>query len=218
MEPGINPDHHADEELAKEVAGCARIVVENAKSAIAAYLKYKSPTRAKKVDLAAHAIRLAKLEELPRSMRFDPSFKEADPADVDELLALLAVARVDALLDDTVLFLNPTFGEPSRLVGGTDADLIAGDTLIDFKTTKAGDVKAEYLDQLLSYFLLARNERRTDPTFPAINRLAIYFCRHGHLWMLNASAWTEHPQFAETEEWFFSRAKEEFGRLTRKPS
>jgi hypothetical protein len=211
-------DRGAMEDLAKEVAGRARNAVEKAKSAITAYLKNKSPTRPEKEDLAAHAVRLAKLEELCRSSRFDPSFEEADQEDVEELLALLAVVPVGELLHDKILLLNPTFGESSRLVGGADADLIAGDTLIDFKTTKAGEVTAEYLDQLLGYFLLARNQSRADPKFPIINRLAIYFCRHGHLWPLNSSAWTEHPQFAEIEQWFFSRAKEEFRHLNSKPN
>ena len=212
----MNADQKAMEDLAKEVAGRARNTLEKGKSAIAAYLKNKSPTRPEKEDLAAHAIRFAKLEELCRSHRFDPSFEEANQEDVKELLALLAIAPVEVLLHDKVLLLNPTFGESSRLVSGADADLIAGDTLIDFKTTKAGEVTAEYLDQLLGFFLLARNQRLADPTFPVINRLALYFCRHGHLWTLNASAWTEHPQFAEIEEWFFSRAKEEYPRLNRK--
>jgi hypothetical protein len=34
-------------------------------------------------------------------------------------------------------------------VGGADTDLIAGDTLVDFKTTKDGTVTAAILDQSL---------------------------------------------------------------------
>ena len=45
-------------------------------------------------------------------------------------------------------------------------------------------------------------EKLQSTSFPAINRLAIYFCRHGHLWTLNISTWMDHEQFAETEDWF----------------
>jgi hypothetical protein len=207
------------EELAQEVAGRARKVIEKAKTAHAAFMKNTSPTRPEQADLAGHAVRLAKLDDTSRSCAYlDPTFEDADQEDVEELLALLAIVPVDMLLHYEFLLLNPTFGEASRLVGGADADLIAGDMLIDLKVTKDGKVKAEYLDQLLGYFLLARNQSRVDPMFPIINRLAIYFCRQGHLWMLNTSAWTEHPQFAEIEEWFFSRAKEKFRHLNRKPN
>ena len=70
------------------------------------------------------------------------------------------------------------------------------------KTTTAKEIQADNLDQLFGYYLFARHRRRVEPTFPAINRLAIYFCRHGHLWTLNTSTWMDHEQFAETEDWF----------------
>jgi hypothetical protein len=117
----------------------------------------------------------------------------------------------DQLLHDEAMLLNPTFGETSELVGGADADLITGETLVDFKATKKQEIDGAHLDQLLGYYLLARRQRRADPTFPAIRRLAIYFCRHGHLFALDASTWAKHPLFQETEQWFLSRAREVFG-------
>src|SRR5262249_49137592 len=129
---GMNADPYELEELAKEVAERTRNVVEKAKAAVAAYLKTKEPDRATQAALGGHAIRLAKLEGFVRSRWFDNSFEDADPEDVEELLDLLAVVPWDDLLHDKVLLLNPTFGESSSLVGGADADLIQGDTLIDF--------------------------------------------------------------------------------------
>jgi hypothetical protein len=199
------------EMLAEKEAKRARIIVENAKKALAEYVKSEAPDRGTQADLAAHAIRLAKLDDMSRALRLDASFAEADQVNVEELLALLAIVPFNTLLHDKVLLLNPTFGDSSRLVGGADADLIAGDTLIDFKTTKSGEVTAENLDQLLGYFLLGRNEHRSDPTFPAINRLAIYFCRHGHIWPLEASVWLENPLFDQTEEWFLQPCEESVG-------
>jgi hypothetical protein len=180
MDPRETPPEEA-EEVAKKEAGRARNVVERAKAAVAAYSKRKEPDRSTQADLAAHAIRLGKLEDYCRSLRFDPSFEEAAPEDVEELLDLLSVVPFDALIHPQGMLLNPTFGEASRLVGGADADLIAGDTLIDFKTTTAGEAKVEYLDQLFGYFLLARDRRRTDPAFPEVKRFAIYTLR-GQNW------------------------------------
>ena len=206
-EPDVSAD---DEGLAKEVAGKMRKVVENAKSAYAAYLKNTSPMRTEQEELARHAIRLAKLDDLPAAFRIDSTFEEAAEEDVEDVLALLAIVPFNALLHDKAMFLNPVFGQTSQLVGGADADLIVGDMLVDFKTTKSNTMAVQDLDQLLGYYLLARRQRQADPTFPAINRLALYFCRHGYLWSRDTTVWTEHPQFAETEEWFFTRANEAF--------
>jgi hypothetical protein len=216
----VGPDARAgaDPGLAREVAGHARAVVERARSAHAAYLKSKSPTRPERADLAAHALRLAKLDALCRAWQFDPTFDSAAPEDVEDLLALLEVVPFDQLLHEKVMLLNPTFGPTSRLVGGADADLITGETIVDFKTTKKQEVDGEHLDQLLGYYLLARRQRGVDPRFPAVRRLAIYFCRHGHLFALDAAAWTEHPLFQETEQWFFERAQVAFGPVLSGPA
>jgi hypothetical protein len=200
-----------DEELAKLMAGRMRNVVERAKAAFSDYLKSQSPARSEQVAIAGHAIRLAKLDDMFRAHRLDSSFEEANPEDVQELLDLLGVVPWAELVHDKLLLLNPTFGQSSRLVGGADTDLIRGDTLIDFKTTKAGEVTAAFLDQLLGYLLLARNEHRTDPAFPEIKRLGVYFCRHSHVWTQDASLWTSHPNFDELERWFFEHAKAVYG-------
>lgn len=200
-----DPEHDLPE-LSKHT----RKIVEEAKVAVADYLKLRKPNPAKCADLAFHAIRLAKLDAVIRAVQLDPSFEAADPEDVEDLLGLLAVVPFDALLHEKILLLNPTFGQASRLVGGADADLISGDMLVDFKTIKAGEMKAEYLDQLLGYLLLARRRRQVEPTFPEINRLALYFCRHGHLWPVEATVWSDNPLFLEIEDWFFKRAKEVF--------
>jgi hypothetical protein len=110
------------------------------------------------------------------------------------------------LMHDDVLLLNPNFGASSRIVRGADADLIAGDMLVDFKATKKERMDERDLDQLLGYYFLARHERDLDQTFPAINRLGLYFARYGCLWVQDTRVWTDQAQFAETEEWFFAHA------------
>jgi hypothetical protein len=193
------------------MSGRIRTVVVAAQAAVAAYTKNRSPMPSEQAELAGHAIRLAKLDSLYRAGQLDPGFEDADPADVQDLLALLAIVPFDHLLHDKILHLNPTFGGSSLLVGGADADLITGDLLVDLKTTKAGEMQAVDLDQLLGYFLLARHERLVDPAFPEVRRLGLYFCRHGHLWSVDATTWTGNPLFAEVEEWFFEKAQEVFG-------
>jgi TPR repeat protein len=92
-------------------------------------------------------------------------------------------------------------------VGGADTDLISGEMLVDFKTTKQNEINVNDLDQLLGYLLLARQHHRVDPAFPQINRLGLYFCRHGYLWVRGATLWMDHHDFPEVERWFFERAK-----------
>ena len=121
---------------------------------------------------------------------------------------MLEIVPWDFLVDGETLLLNPTFGESSAMVGGADADLIAGDLLIDIKTTTKKAMNPTELDQLFGYFLLARNERKTDPDFPDIRRVGLYFSRHGHLCTWNVSQWTGHPEFLSIEDWFFTHARD----------
>jgi hypothetical protein len=207
-----SPDYMPPQEVGRR----ARLIVDNAKSAIANYHKNSNPSQAQLAELAAHAIRLANLDPVYRAMRLSPDFEKVDPQDVEDLLAILAVTRLDELTHSTILLLNPTFGESSRLVGGADIDLISGENLIELKTTKASEYEAQWLDQLLGYLILARNERRRDPAFPQINRLSLYFCRHAHFLHVDATHFTDDPSFTELETWFIAHAGEVFPRDPKK--
>ena len=199
-----------DYECVRELAQRVRSIIDEAKISVATYLKSKRPSSTRREEVAGHAIRLARLDEVSRNRSLDPQFETVDPADVQDLIVLLTVVPFDALLHKKVMLLNPTFGEASLLVGGADADLITGDMLVDFKTTKKNSMNAADLDQLLGYFLLARNQQRGDPHFPEIKRLGLYFCRHGYLWTIDTDNWTDHPQFLDVERWFLKRAEEVF--------
>jgi hypothetical protein len=200
-----NPEHDLPE-IRKRTW---KSVVE-AKAAVAAYMKLRKPNRIQRVELASHALRMAKLDVVVRALQLDPSFEVADPEDVEDLLSLLAVVPFDALLHEKILLLNPHFRQISDVVDGAEADLITGDMLVDFKTIKAEAMEVDHLDQLLGYYFLVRHLRQVDPTFPVVNKLAIYFCRHGYLWSADATVWSDNPLFLEVEEWFFKRAKEVF--------
>jgi hypothetical protein len=205
---GLDPDHYMPPE---EVAEHARRILADAKAAVAIYVRDKAPNRSSQIDLAAHSIRLAKLDSVCRALLLDRTFQEAASEDMQDLVEMLAIVPFDELLHPKLMFLNPIFRQTSDLVGGADTDLITGDFLVDFKTTKEGKMKARDLDQLLGYFLLARKQHSVDPTFPPINRLGFYYCRRGYLWSANASDWASQVEFPEIETWFFQRAAEVFG-------
>lgn len=192
----------------RKAARRATDVVRAAREAVQQYHASDVVSAEERASLAAHALRLAKLDLVFRAHRLDPRFAEADPEDVDDLLALLEIVPLPALLDSTTLHLNPIFGDSSAAVGGADTDLITGDLLVDIKTVKEATIRADHLDQLLGYFLLARREHERDPSFPQIGRVGLYFARHGHLWIVDAAEWTTHPEFAAVEEWFFEAAAE----------
>lgn len=196
-------------EISRRVAA----TLTNATRAVDRYSQTKEPTPGDRAALAAHAIRLAKLDLVRRRWVLVPDFEEADPEDVRDLVDLLAITPFSDLINDRVLLLNPTFGEASRMIGGADADLIVGDMLVDIKTTKSDTIKLEHINQLLGYFLLARQHRAIDPTFPVINRIGLYYSRYGYLHSFEASSWTDHPAFPETERWFFAKIERPKRRL-----
>lgn len=203
-----------DESIAKtgqdreEIACGIERILGSAKRTLSRYLEMQQPARSDQIQLAEHAIGLAKLDLVCRAGLVDYIFDDPDPEDAEDLADLLAIVPYDQFVNGQQLYFNPTFGESSRLVGGADADLIIGDLLVDLKTTKKSGMDPGSLDQILGYFLLARNQRAIDPSFPEINHLGLYFCRQGKLWTLSASDWTTQPGFQETEKWFFSKATE----------
>lgn len=197
-----------------EITRRVRAALTNATCAVEGYCQTKEPTLGERATLAAHAIRLAKLDLVCRIGTLIPDFEEADPDDVRDLVDLLAITPFADIVHDRILLLNPSFGDASRAVGGADADLIVGDMLVDIKTTKDDAIKPEHLNQLLGYFLLARRHRASDPTFPVINKVGLYYSRYGYLHSFGVSSWTDHPAFPETERWFFAQIRKLNRRFT----
>jgi hypothetical protein len=190
------------------IAARLSAITHEAQQALSAYLKNSAPTQFQREDLAAHAIRLSKLDVLSRVGKLHPDFEAVDQADVQDLVALLDVARFDALIQGSVMRLNPTFGTSSVLVGGADCDLITGDCLVEIKTTKKAVMRGYQFDQLAGYFILACNQRLHDPSFPEVNRVAFYFSRHACLWSFGLGGPYEHPQLRDVGTFFLERAME----------
>lgn len=150
-----------------KVAELARATVDDAKAAVAAYLKIKAPNHAQQAEVAGHAIRLGKLDAVFRAWVLDLSFNEADPEDIQDLVDMLAIVPYHALLHPKLMRLNPDFRETSHMVGGADTDLITGDLLVDFKTTIKSEIQADELDQLFGYFLLGQKSAKAiSPSRP----------------------------------------------------
>ena len=189
----------------------AQKILDAAKADFETYVKNPIPSIATRTIMAAHAIRLAKLDVIYRADYTDPAMDVADPDDVQDILQLLAAAPYSTLAHPTTLYLNPTFGHYSHVVGGADCDLISGDALIDIKVTKNANIDASYVRQLLSYIILARGSRKKDTTFPDIHFLGVYFARHAHLWTLPVKSITDNPQFPAVEASYLDYAQDIYG-------
>ena len=177
-------------------------VLREGKDAIAAYRGKRRPSARDLAELAGHALRFASLDEVYRSGTLAPDFHVAPKEQVAELVDLLSIVPFGAICDTRPLLLNPSFHEASHIIGGADADLICGDTLIDVKTVNERSAQAHYFDQLLGYFILARHARRFDASFPIVNHLGLYFARQGYHWKWDVSALHDDREFLELEQWF----------------
>jgi hypothetical protein len=108
--------------------------------------------------------------------------------DVADLVALMKAIPPDLVDSSACCLLNPVFAS-SPAVGGADADVVLGETLIDIKVTKTDRVSREWFDQVLSYYLLFRLGGLHDVTDqPSLTYLGLYFARHGRLvkWPITA--------------------------------
>jgi hypothetical protein len=188
--------------VAELAAGSSGRVLRDAKKSVAAYCRKRKPSHEDRACLAAHALRLAAMDEVYRAGIFSADLKQVDEAAAKELVDLLDIVPFEKFVNESRTMLNPGFGQASRMVQGADADLIVGDLLVDVKTTRDGRVEADEIDQLLGYFILARQARLADQNFPQINRLGLYYSRHAHLWTWDVSTLHDDRAFRAMEQWF----------------
>ena len=102
-------------------------------------------------------------------------------ADLRQIWGVLDSGDMRGLPPECKILLNPTFGDGSALVGGADADIIVCDMLVDIKTAKFGRFKKEHWQQLVGYWLLSLIGSGRGFEWEKINRLGVYFSRHGRL-------------------------------------
>ncbi len=185
---------------------------KNFHSAKKHYEKYMSDGDIKK-SLIKSSIRLAQLDTFYRILYMPKTsrFPRIDDGDIKDLESLFKIIPQEVFSTDNTCILNPTFGDASELVGGADADLIIGDTLIDVKTTKYLSFRSEYYFQLIGYYILSCIGG-IDGFYRGhtINRIAVYFSRFGILHTIDLDEVKKNSNFDEYVQWFSLKAKEYF--------
>lgn len=160
--------------------------------------------------IVTSSIFLAKLDPLYRAGYFDPALLDVNQGDVLDLNNLISVVDFSIFKSNHVSILNPSFGEASNLVGGADADFIIDDILIDIKTTKNLKFDREYYNQLVGYYMLSKLGEIDGMNGRKIDKIGIYFSRHGLLHAVKVSNIENNPKFPSFVKWFEKEAKETF--------
>lgn len=183
------PDAEAGEWLAEGAAGClpsrsmerrdAKTVVDAARTA-----QERLPLEDSRrwAEIAVHAARLAQLDNAARTRgAIMPTFGEKhgvpERAIADEVKRMLMIAEpLFALSSEEPVLLNPSFGWLGGMVGGGDADLILGDTLVELKTAQSSALGRDQLRQCIAYAALASGSGTAY-----VDSIAVYFARFGVL-------------------------------------
>lgn len=166
-----------------------------------------------KPELFETVLLLAQVDEIYRSWHIYEDFGSVDERDMEDLKNLISITKPEYFKAKKICVLNPTFGKASQLVGGADGDLIIDDMLIDIKTTKKLELRRDYFNQLIGYYILYQigGIEGLPPTHK-IQRLGIYFSRYSYLFFINVSDIINEDTFPEFVEWFKERAHDEYGR------
>jgi len=179
--------------------------------------RYVSGERVPIKKLADQCLELAQIDALYRTSRPDPWLGVTDPKDVEDLVALFHLfEKQEWLRGKKLIFLNPTFGKASALVGGADADLILDDLLVDIKCSKNRDFFGGVFHQLLGYYILSSiGGVGEPPRFHAINHVGVYYARHGELLTFPIQAFIPKDKLPDVHKWFRQLAKQH---LKRRPT
>ena len=180
-------------------------LIENAKLHCSNFLLSGSFTN----ELFESAIHLAQLDVITRAGIIDENLGVAHREDIEDLHNLAININPDLFQTSEICFLNPTFGDGSRLVGGADADLLIDDTLIDVKTTMKLQLKRDHINQLLGYYILhgvsgiGEHSQKLQ-----ITKIGIYFSRFAYLHILDLYQIINQETFPSFVDWFLERAKQ----------
>ena len=190
---------------------CLAICREVLEKAISGHKRY---LQSGKIDdrLLRSVLCLAKLDVLLRRVveeSYYDTLGKTDPKDVQDLRRLISLVQPEMFKAKQVCALNPSFGRASDLVDGADGDIVIDDALIEIKTTKHFRVERSYFNQLVGYYLLFRiGVIEGVPKDHRINRLGIYFSRHGHLWLFDVRTVVKEKELSGFVRWFKNRAKQ----------
>lgn len=161
-------------------------------------------------ELLRSCLLLAQVDPFIRSGSLYEPFGVINLGDVVDLKNVYAALPLEQIRTTAVCLLNPMF-DHSRLVHGADCDLLLDGKLIDIKTTKYLQVKAEYVIQLLGYYSLHRLGGISHaPSGHPIDCLGIYFSRHGYLATFPVVDIVDEEKMPAFLAWFKSKACEVF--------
>ena len=179
--------------------------------------RYVSGERVPIKKLADQCLELAQIDALYRTSRPDPWLGVTDPKDVEDLVALFHLfEKQEWLRGKKLIFLNPTFGKASTLVGGADADLILDDLLVDIKCSKNRDFFGGVFHQLLGYYILSSIGGVGEPPRPhMIKHIGVYYARHGELLTFPVQSFIPEDKLPNVQKWFRKLAKQH---LKRRPT
>jgi hypothetical protein len=154
---------------------------------------------------------LGQLDPIYRAHYIDPNLGTVDSEDIKDLYNLISIVNAADFQCRDICMLNPTFGMASRLVGGADMDLFLDDTLIDIKVTKTLDLKRDYLNQLIGYYVLSLlGGIDKAPKKLNIENVGIYYARHGLLYKVPIQEIIAECDMGKFIDWFKERANQEF--------
>lgn len=181
-------------------------IVASAKQSYRTYLRNGKINR----TLLKNVLLLAGLDPIFRAGRGIEYVGQFDENDIDDLNKLISLVDRKLFKAKSIIRLNPTFGEASRMVGGGDADILIDNTLIDIKTTKHLEVDRYTYNQLIGYYTLAtiggidgvRGGHRID-------KLAIYFSRFAELVTFNTADLIDQSRFPTFVQWFQNRINQQ---------
>ncbi len=94
---------------------------------------------------------------------------------------------------------------------GCKSRLVVDDLLIDIKTTKYLELKREYFDQLIGYYILSKISLIDKaPKKHEIKRLGVYFSRHGFMCTYNVDEIIDQRKLNRFIPWFKETAQSYF--------
>lgn len=153
-------------------------------------------------DVLHSCVFLAKLDLYARRRIIHGGFMKSEPEIINDLRALYDLVEFEKFNVQKKCYLNPWIGMGS-FIGGSEADLIIDDTLIEIKTTKRPKLQRADFNQIISYYMLSlisgiNGETKERP----IKKLGIYFARFGVLWTIPVNKLGDKKKFEDLKNWF----------------
>jgi len=173
--------------------------------------EFKAPTVHDQRRLARASLELATLDSFGRlGVVFGNPMSIIKPefgkGDVDEVTECLEICPWDLFDSRGPLLLGPDFGDYARRVRGADADVIAGQRLVEIKCVDTSNIRIEDLRQLFSYFLLSELIADDHGPRARVEELCLYFARHARAYSIDAATLRAMPGFEELKRWLRKQA------------